>query len=78
MTQDRSTSTARNLLGVLSAHDFKTFGLHHIAYIRPTTVDGRNVAELRAADGDLLAVYDSVPFAAIDAKRNDLEPVLIQ
>lgn len=59
----------------ISAHDFLTFGLHQVAYIRPVHVEGQPAWSLHAADGTALTVQDNQNLAAVMARQNNLEPV---
>lgn len=68
----------REILKNLSNQDFLLFGINQIAYIRQTSVMGRNAYALHGADGAALAVIESFEGAVITARQNDMEPVTLQ
>jgi hypothetical protein len=66
-----------DLLRQLSPQDFATFGVDHLAYVRPIQVDGAPAFSIHAADGAQLSVLPQreVAFAAI--RQNDMEPMSV-
>lgn len=62
----------------LSAQDFLTFGVQHMAYIRPAVVNGQTVFAIHAADGTPLGYHDNADAARVLSRQNDLEPVRLQ
>lgn len=77
MTGNGHQYSASDILRNLSAQDFRAFGSEFIAYIRPVTVEKRQAFGLYAADGKLLALQDSGDLAALLARHNGLEPVMV-
>lgn len=61
----------------LSEKDFQSFGLHHIAYVKPVTVRNNKAYGLYAADGTQLTILDDFNTALVLARQNDLEPVTL-
>lgn len=65
------------MLRTLSPQDFLTYGLSHIAYIRPIKVEGQAAWALHAADGTVLTIQNKAGLATVLARQNDLEPVAL-
>lgn len=66
-----------DVLRNISAQDFLTFGIHQVAYVRPVVQQGQTAWSLHAADGTALTIQNSAHLAAVIARQNDLEPVVI-
>ncbi len=68
-----TTTTLRHL----SPRDFAAFGVDHLAYVRPVTVNGVDAFSVHAADGTPLTVLPKrdVAFAAI--RQNDMEALSV-
>lgn len=71
------SSSLNDMLRNLSAQDFLNFGLQQVAYIRPVHVEGQPAWSLHAADGTALTIQDKAHLAAVIARQNDLEPMLL-
>jgi hypothetical protein len=61
----------------LSAQDFASFGLDHVAYVRPVTVHGIDAFAVYAADGTQLSVLPELQAAFSAIVQNDMEPVSV-
>jgi hypothetical protein len=61
----------------ISLQDFMNFGMHHIAYIRPTMENDKTLYCIYAADGSRLSVMESFQDAMLATRLNDLEPVSV-
>ena len=61
----------------VSQQDLASWGLNHLAYVKPTTQEGDSVYAIHAADGTQMAVVGDrdVAFAAV--RQHDLEPVSV-
>ncbi|WP_207460202.1 DUF1150 family protein [Azospirillum sp. SYSU D00513] len=59
----------------ISAQDFASFGLDHVAYVRPVTVHGIDAFGVYAADGTQLTVVPGRDAAFTAIVQNDMEPV---
>ena len=70
--------TVSNYFRNLSAKDFLTFGIQHIAYIRPIHFEDRTTWSVHAADGTPLTVLESEEIALALVRHNELEPVTVQ
>lgn len=57
----------------ISSHDFLTFGLHHVAYIRHVYNDGEGAYAIHAADGTSLSVLETLDEALKIIHHNQLE-----
>lgn len=66
-----------DILRNISAQGFLTFGVHQVAYLRPVIAQGVPAWSLHAADGTALTVQNTAHLAAVMARQNDLEPVLL-
>ena len=73
-----SFEAQRQSLRAISTDELRSFGVNHIAYIKPTTVLGENVFTLCNADGTHLIALDTMAHALNVARQNDLEPVTLQ
>lgn len=61
----------------LSPQDFVNFGVGHIAYVRPVTVDGAAAFSVHAADGTPLSVLPQRDTAFAAVRQNDMEPMSV-
>lgn len=61
----------------ISNQDFATFGLGHVAYIRPVEVEGSTAFSVHAADGTPLSVMADRETAFAAVLQNDMEPVSV-
>ena len=61
----------------ISAQDFASFGLDHVAYVRPVTVHGIDAFAVYAADGTQLSVLPGLDAAFTAILENDMEPVSV-
>jgi hypothetical protein len=59
----------------LSSQAFAALGVQDVAYIKPTSRDGRAMVAVHAADGTELAVVDSRDVAMALVRQNELEPL---
>jgi hypothetical protein len=57
-----------------STRAFAEFGIDEIAYLRPVVMDFGSIFEIRAADGECLAVVADEQEAREALLRHDLEP----
>jgi hypothetical protein len=74
---DQDSSAVQSLLKGLSSHDFLTFGMQEIAYIKPITLKGIAAFAVHAADGTPLSIMDTLNDALLAVKQNDLEAVVV-
>jgi hypothetical protein len=79
ITTTAKTESASELLKKLSASDFLTLGVHHLAYIRPLQADDgvSKLYALYAANGLLLTVQEESDALTALARHNDLEPLTV-
>lgn len=61
----------------LSSQDFVNFGVGHVAYVRPVTVDGAVAFSVHAADGTPLSVLPQRDTAFAAVRQNDMEPMSV-
>ncbi len=61
----------------LSPQDFAAFGVDHVAYVRPVTVDGAPAFSVHAADGTPLTVLPEREVAFATVRQNDMEPLSV-
>jgi hypothetical protein len=62
----------------ISSQDFASMGVEHVAYVRPTLVNGVAAFAIHAADGTQIGIAPNrdVAFAAV--VQHELEPVSLQ
>jgi len=60
---------------IISAEDFALVGMQHVAYIRPTLVNGVTVMAIHAADGTPIGMAPTRDIAFAAVKQHELEPV---
>jgi hypothetical protein len=65
-------------LRALTPHDWLSFGVGAIAYVRPVIVEGETVFAVHAADGTPLSVARSFDLACATMRQGDMEPVAVQ
>lgn len=70
-------ATTDQTLQLLSNQDFAAFGVNHVAYVRPITVQDAKVFSVHAADGTQLTVLPErdVAFAAV--RQYEMEPLSV-
>ena len=61
----------------LSPQDFAAFGVDHVAYVRPVTVDDAPAFSVHAADGTPLTVLPDRDVAFATVRQNDMEPLSV-
>ncbi len=61
----------------LAAQDFKTLGLEQLAYVKPVTLDGKEIFAVYAADGTEIAVMANREIACAAVRQHDLEPLSV-
>ena len=61
----------------LSTQDFASFGVDHLAYIRPVEVEGVAAFSIHAADGTPLSVLPQRDIAFAAVRQNDMEPLSV-
>jgi len=61
----------------LTPQDFQSFGLGHIAYIRPCHFNGKDFFTVFAADGNKLYTSDAIEDAVHLSRQDNLEPVTV-
>ena len=59
----------------LSPADFAALGVHDMAYVKETSVNGERAYAVHAADGTPLTVLESRDEAFAVCVQNDMEPV---
>jgi hypothetical protein len=62
----------------LSDQDFALIGMQHLAYIKPTVVNGVTGFSIHAADGTQIGMAPSRDIAFAAVKQHELEPVSLQ
>lgn len=73
MSDNQSLSFQTFLRG-MSPSAFKVLGLHQLGYIKPTNDNG---FELHAADGEILARFQTFEHALEATEAQDLKPVTV-
>lgn len=64
--------------GHITAAEFATLGLEHIAYVKPVILDdGRAVCAIHAADGQEITTVEDRDIAFATVIQNDLEPLSV-
>ena len=71
---DNTTEKLREL----SPQDFAMIGMQHLAYIKPTAVNGVSGYSIHAADGTQIGMAPSWDIAFAAVKQHELEPVALQ
>ena len=71
---DNTTEKLREL----SPQDFAMIGMQHLAYIKPTAVNGVSGYSIHAADGTQIGMAPSWDIAFAAVKQHALEPVALQ
>ena len=66
-----------NAFGALSSKALLAWGVEDLAYVRPTTADGKAAFAVCAADGARIAVFDDREVAFAACRQHDLEPVSV-
>lgn len=61
----------------LNAQDFLSYGVQHLAYIRPVVENGKSMYGIFSADGKPLVFLDSQSAALTTILQNSLEPVAV-
>jgi len=61
----------------ISAADWASFGVQHIAYIRPVLVNGVQAMAIHAADGTPIGAAPDARLAAAAILQHDMEPALL-
>lgn len=61
----------------LSAQDFASLGLNDLAFIKPVTVDGRQIFAIHAADGTAMALVEDMDIAEAAVRQYELEPLAV-
>ena len=77
MIMVENSKSVSELLRSLSAQDFLSFGVEHIAYVRPFEEMGRKAWAIHAADGTRLSILDSRDIAINMVRQNELQPVTV-
>ena len=62
----------------MSPQDFALLGMQHLAYIKPSVVNGVSGFSIHAADGTQIGIAESRDLALAAVKQHDLEPVNLQ
>lgn len=70
-----TNNKATAILRQLSPQDFAAFGVDHVAYVRPVTVNGVGAFSVHAADGTPLTVLPKLDVAFAAIRQNDMEPL---
>lgn len=66
-----------NPLQSLSPIDFARFGLEHVAYVRPTVLNGVRAVAIHAADGTQIGAAPSADLAIAAIIEHELAPVAL-
>lgn len=74
---DRKHPSPSELIQALSPADFLSLGADQIAYVRPTSLSGREGWTIVAADGQTLSVHLTESAAIAAARQRDLRPVRV-
>lgn len=61
----------------LSVQDFQAFGVGHLSYVKPVSVEARTAFGLYSAEGKLLTLQDRPEIALLVARNNGLEPLTL-
>jgi len=61
----------------LSPQDFASFGVSHLAYLRPVLVNGHDAFAIHAADGTPLTVVADRSIAMATVRQHDMEPLSV-
>ena len=61
----------------LSPENLANLGQQHIAYVKPITVDGDEIYEVHAANGQALARFADRDVALAMCQQNDLQPLSV-
>jgi hypothetical protein len=72
MTSTEKSTEAAKVLQSLSARDFLSLGVNHIAYIKSVMLNDRPAWSVNAADGKALSVHLTEQAAAAAARQNHL------
>lgn len=72
-----STNPTIAILRQLSPKDFAAFGVDHVAYVKPVTVDGSAAFAIHAADGTPLTVLPAREVAWAAVRQHDMEPLSV-
>lgn len=76
MTQTPEKRTGREILKTLSDKDFRSFGLNHIAYVKPTDMENNIQAwSIHAADGTPLSIMPTMEEAMAALRESELKAV---
>ena len=59
----------------MSPQDFALIGVQHLAYIKPTAINGVTGFAIHAADGTQIGMAPSRDIAFAAVKQHELEPV---
>jgi hypothetical protein len=70
----RKSEAYKTWLATTSAADFSHWGLDHVAYIKPETIDGERVYAIHAADGQRIGVASGREEALVGVRHNDMDP----
>jgi len=62
----------------MSPQDLAVVGMEHLAYIKPTVVNGVTGFSIHAADGTQIGMAPSRDIAFAAVKQHELEPVSLQ
>ncbi len=72
-----SVLKVKKILRNLSVQDFRNFGLHQIAYIRPATKEIMNGYSVYGADGEKIGTTTTFENALMLVRQENLEPVIV-
>lgn len=61
----------------LSAQDFLSLGVQHIAYIKPVQINGRESYSIHAADGSALGFEQDIEEAVLLVMEHSMAPVTV-
>lgn len=68
-------TTIGSFLRHLSPTDFAALGMHDMAYVKETDINGARAYAVHAADGTQLTVMENRETAFAACVQNDLDPV---
>lgn len=78
MIKDSAEQKLIDSLRALTPHDWLSFGVGAIAYVRAVQVEGETVFAVHAADGTPLSVARNFDLACATVRQSDMEPVAVQ
>jgi hypothetical protein len=69
--------SSNELLEKLSPQSLANLGQQHIVYVKPVTIEGDQIFEVHAANGQAIARFADRDVAFEMCQQNDLEPLSV-